>query len=251
LIIFQWINWLDIFFIIILFSYTIGSMKKGLVHSLFGVFSFWISIFLSGKLYPKVADLIKNKLHLDIFFKQVLTQAIDSSQTLKNYSESIDFNTLELPKNFAPDLLNDLKFPGFIKNNFLTQNNFLDIFDFNSLRDFISNDFSSLLLNISAMLITFVIIFFFLSIISKLLKIITFLPFVNIINKAGGLAIGFIKGIIALWIICIIFSLVIDYPVSKFLRDALSTSNFAIRFYDSNLILKLFSHYLPKLICMI
>ena len=145
----------------------------------------------------------------------------------------LNLNRIELSKS----LIESIQLPTFVKAlyNKIILSQIDEIFDINGLLDLISGRGAYIFLNIIAMIITFAIVSVVLNTILRLMNIVSFLPFLNIANTAGGAVIGFIQGTICLWIICSIMMLIIERPECRFLKDALLTSSIAIKFYFSNM----------------
>ena len=53
------INYLDIIFLVILLSYVFSAMKRGLMRSLFDVFSVFIATIITSQFYPRVAEYMR------------------------------------------------------------------------------------------------------------------------------------------------------------------------------------------------
>lgn len=244
-------NWLDIIFAVILGSFMLTALRRGLIRSIFGIVSFIASVLISSQLYTKVATFIKVKTPFYSLFNQMLNNALNLSGSLVSNIKIDDasniFGEFKTSTEFSQELLNNIQLPAFIKENFLKINSskILQIFDLKTLGNFISNNLANVLVNILAMVITFSLISLIFSIAAKLLDIIAWLPGINMANRLGGLVIGFIQGTIVIWVGCMLIALFVEDPKFKFFKHALASSRFAIKFYDSNLILKFLARYIP------
>ena len=248
-------NLIDWIFLAILVGFVFSAMQKGLIKSLFGMFSFFISVLLSSQFYPKVADFIKNKTPFYNWFCSMLNDTLNLSEMISsqagNIQSGLQNNLVENVQNstgLSKELLSNVELPGFIKDNFLAANTsqIAKIFDISALEKYISNNLADILVNILAMVITFSLVSIALGIISHLLDIISFLPFIHATNKIGGALVGLAEGTICLWVVCMVISLVIENKDFAFLKKEFSTSVFAIKFYDSNWILKFLSQFIPS-----
>jgi Colicin V production protein. len=247
-------NLLDIIFAFILLSFMMSVMRKGLIQSLFGIFSFVISVLISSQFYPNVADFIKNKTFFYNWFNSMLKDTLNVSNLIRSQAENVQSglqnNLLENVQSSAgisKELLDNIQLPSFVKDNFLSVNTsqIVKIFDMKTLENFISSHLANILVNILAMILTFTFVSIVMGIISHVLDIVSFLPFIHLANKLGGLVVGFVEGSIFLWVICMLFSLFVENPNFRFLKDALGSSKFAIKFYDSNLILRFLINFIP------
>lgn len=246
-------NWLDIVFAVILISFMANIMRKGLIKSLFGIFSFVISVLISSQLYTKVAYFIKQKTPFYAWFHSMLNDTLNLSETIRSQTQNIQsgiqnniFESVQSSTGLSKDLLKNIQLPDFIKEKFLSSNDLQigKIFDLATLESYISNNLADVLINILAMVITFTLVSIVMGIISHLLDIISFLPVIHFTNKIGGLVLGFAEGTIFLWIACMIISLFIENANFRFVKQALSSSVLAIKFYNSNFILKFLSNFI-------
>jgi uncharacterized membrane protein required for colicin V production len=237
-----------------IFSFAFNGMRLGLVKSVFNLFSSFVSIILTGFLYRPVANFIREKTNFyNIFLKFIQeTLAPIVKNNIENIQKAIKNNLIENAGKSIGDLkiniVDTVKLPGILKNDFVSKffekiniENFLNT---DSLVSFIYNSLAIFLLNIMAMAITFFIISLIISIISRILDIISFIPGLNTTNRSLGLAMGFFQAAITIWILCLILGLFIENPSLIFLKNMLNNSRITKIFYDNNLILKYFSMFL-------
>ncbi len=249
-------NLIDWIFLAILIGFIFSAMKKGLIKSFFGVFSFFVSVLLSSQFYPKVADFIKNKTPFYNWFCSMLNDTLNLSEMIRsqagNIQSGLQNNLMDNVQNstgISKELLSNIELPNFIKDNFLAANTsqIVKIFDISALEKYISNNLADILVNILAMVITFSLVSLAIGIISHVLDIISFFPIIHGANKIGGAIVGLAEGAICLWVICMVISLVIENKDFAFLKKEISTSVLAIKFYESNWILKFLSQFIPSL----
>ena len=72
--------------------------------------------------------------------------------------------------------------------------------------DYLVKTISNLILKALTFFILMIIIYIILSIIIKVLDFVAKLPLINSINKSGGLVIGLVKGLIYVWIACLVIT---------------------------------------------
>ena len=249
-------NLIDWIFVAILVGFIFSAMQKGLIRALFGIFSFFISVLVSSQFYPKVTEFIKVKTPFYDWFCSMLNDTLNLSEVIRSQAGNIQsglqnnlLDNVQTSTGLSKELLNNIELPDFIKDNFISANTsqIVKIFDITALENYISNNLADILVNILAMVITFTFVSLALGIISHILDIISFFPFIHITNRIGGAVVGLLEGTICLWVICMILSLFIENKDFAFLKQEMSASVFAIKFYDSNLILKFLSQFIPIL----
>ena len=151
--------------------------------------------------------------------------------------------------NISQKLVSNVQIPSSIKQKFLnvSSSQLGKILKLDSLENFLSGNLSNILLNILAMILTYIIVNMFLSVAARILNIVTSLPLMNTANKLGGLAIGLVNGTISLWMACMVLSLFIENPKLRFLKSAMVGSKLASKFYNKNFILQFLASAMPIL----
>ena len=61
----------------------------------------------------------------------------------------------------------------------------------------------------------------------------------NALNRFGGLAIGLLKGMLILWIFCLLIMLAVSFNIGNDLYAQIQESTFLSWVYDNNLLLTL------------
>jgi hypothetical protein len=214
----------------------VSSVRRGLIRSLFDVFSFGLSFFLSTIFRNYIIRLFDLR---SVFYKYF-------GDALRNFI----FGLINLVgtglsnSTYVRNIFRDLSVPNFIVDRFLSSITFIDIFDINSLSDFIADRLCYILPDILSVLIGFLIIRIVLHVLFRLLNVFSKLPVIKFANKIGGFGIGLVRASIFLWMVCILISFLVNYPRFDFLNMALNNSKFAIKFYESNAILKFITGFL-------
>lgn len=231
-------NFFDILVVAILAVYISNSMRVGLIKSLFGLVSVVISFLLSNKFYPVVANFIREHTKFFDWFNASLRDIINIRANLESYTG-----------NLQTDVINKLELPSFISDKLISGNDFamMKLFDINSIEKYIADNLSNILINVLAMVFTFTIISIGMGVISNILDIISYFPIIHGMNRLGGMVVGFIKGVLFVWLACLVLSLVVNNPKYKFIYDLLRSSSIAIQFYDNNLLFKFLIRFMPIL----
>lgn len=189
-------NILDIIFILIVIFSSFSGYIKGFVQKFFEMFSFIIGFLLFKFIYP----IIKVKLSGSYLFFKIENIVLEYLNNIK-LSEDINFinyiKILDLPKVFEIIQGQDSKIN--IQN--------LNIY----IADFIAN----ILLGFISILLCMLFIRIGFKIISKIIK---FLPGISFINKIFGLFLGIFNGIIIVWLLGIFVIVLSIFPSFSFLR---------------------------------
>ena len=74
-------------------------------------------------------------------------------------------------------------------------------------------------------------------IIIRCLNLLSRLPVIHTMNKMGGLLVGLLKGMIILWILCIIITILSGTEMGGYLFAQINESPFLRYIYDNNYIM--------------
>ena len=106
-----------------------------------------------------------------------------------------------------------------------------------SISDFVPKYMASLILNILSFVITFVLVMSFIWLAATTLNIIASLPVLSGINRILGLALGFLQGLIIVWISFLIITIFSNSDIGKQLMEMIVESPILNGLYESNLLL--------------
>lgn len=207
---------IDIICVIFIIILAFQGYRKGFVKTIFDTLGLVISFFLSKGFYHFAEGFILNNTKLFVklhdYFEMKLAQNVAD-----NISSTIPAGLQKFVNNIVATEASDT-FAVFV------------------------NNISLLLIRTISFLVTFLIIYAILLILSILINAIMKLPLLNITNRVFGAFMGILKGVILL---CLIFALAAP-PLSlmhdKALAQSVLNSESAKFFYDNNLILNYLSH---------
>lgn len=212
-------NWMDIAVAAIIIITCIEGYVKGLVISIITLGSWIVAGIISMKFYPVAADYIIA--NTAIYSK--INEAVNNKTTVAIGANagSVDLSFIRLPA-----ILNDM----------IITNTFTD----NTVGDMIAK----LIIDISSIILIFFIVKIVLFMVGLILDKFMKLPFLNQLNRLGGLVFGFFKGGI---IVCILFALlipIIGMTQNQFIVEGLESSVISWYLYDNNIILSIIKGYL-------
>ena len=112
-----------------------------------------------------------------------------------------------------------------------------DVLGISAFKAYIANYVTELIFNA----LSFVLVFFAVSVIMKIiircLNLLSRLPVIHTMNKMGGLLVGLLKGMIILWILCIIITILSGTELGGYLFAQINESLFLRYIYDHNYIM--------------
>ncbi len=222
------LNYWDIAVVVILLIFIFSGRRKGFVLTSLSFLPTIGGLFITNRIYPSVSKFIRNT-----FFFEKFKNGVSETLGFMDFKEAV-------PKNVSDvQLIESLKLPDFLKEGLIENNNPVvkNIFGAFDISDYIVSYVANVCVNVFSMIIVFVIVVFLIKAVIKTLDIISKLPVLNFLNKSLGGVLGFIKGLLVIWISGLI--LIFCYANPSFLKvfEVLYQSKLALFLYENNILL--------------
>ncbi len=218
---------LDIVIIVIVLLFTFIFAAKGLVQSLLRTFSWVISIGATYLLYPIISGLLRST-----FIFESMRKGIYSAMKLENVSAQGGTGQIK-----AIDLL---AIPKGLKNMLVDNNNSViyELLGVHDFKDYIAGFIANIMLNIIVSVLVFIIILIIIKVAAGALDIASKkMPVVKNLNSLGGGVLGFVWGIIFIWVIMSVLTLFVTTPAFGNIVDMIERSIIGRILYDNNIIM--------------
>jgi len=195
--------------------------KRGLVSTLLGFCSLFFSAVLSRFLSPFIGDLLRKTPLYDSIKSYVITSVIPQGEKI------------------GTDFIRQLTIPDFLKDALVDNNNSIVYQKLNvsGTEDYISGYIAGFIINIIAMVILFILLLILFKFLARTLNIIARMPVLRTANKLGGAALGFIQGVIIIWVGLAVLTIFYGKPMFEGVNEAILNSVIASKFYDSNILI--------------
>jgi uncharacterized membrane protein required for colicin V production len=183
---------------------------KGILLSLFNLFSLFITFMLTRQLYPLFAGFLE-KTPLFRALKQAALGWMGPASESAGQAVREAAENLALPEIFKKILLENFDFNGSLDIAVVYEN--------------ISSYIASMVINALAILIVFFTVFILMRVIAAFLRVVSRMPVVKTFNRIGGAVMGLAIGAIFSWLTLSvmqgIFSSNIEFPVMDLLAESL------------------------------
>lgn len=232
-------NYLDYLFIGIIILCSLIALSRGLIKTIFSFFSLIIAVLLAYTLYPKISSILFKYTSL---YKSLIGKII-KELNLKLLAQ----NTVSPHDQI--DMIKKLKIPNFIKISLVENNNseVYKVLKATGIEEYIGGAVATIVINALAFLLVFILSILIVKIISHSLDIVSKLPVIHQLNKIGGFFVGFVQGIIIVWIVCIALTVFISFKPNENLFALIESSLIIKIFYNSKAISSVFSALLKLL----
>ena len=218
----------DLFILSIIISSTYLGYRKGLVGVIFKLCVFVVSIIIVFALYKPVSNTIINNTQIDEKISSVIQNSLSKTSLADN--EALTTSNTNLSEGVV-NLINSLLSDALSKAQ-----------DSEALI-YISTELAYAIIRFGSMIIIFVVAKFALLLVKFAAEILASLPIINTFNKSGGLIYGILKGVLTVYIILAIFSLISpiisSWGITKYISDSLTGS----KMYNHNVIINLLSKH--------
>ena len=204
--------------------------RRGLIMTVFSMFATVIAIAISAQLSPQLSRTWQNTAFYEIVCERV-EMTLFKGQDSQNDGEEGEDNR---------GVINSLPLPDVVQNvlasNDDAQNNMLGVSEF---RKYIADSVTGIILNAISFVLVFLGVSIIMRIIIRCLNLLSRLPVIHTMNKMGGMLVGLLKGLILLWLICIVITIMSGTEAGIYLYGQINESPFLKYIYDNNMIMAL------------
>lgn len=221
-------NWILIVVIIILAGCAANGHRRGMIKTVFSLFSVVVALILTSVLAPVVSRQLQNNEKLYAYVEN----KVESS--LGGYTEK------KVSVTEQTEAIQNLPLPAAIREGLLENKN-TEVFKamaVNSLQEYVTKYVTGMVIQAGAFIIIFLIINIALIITANLLNIISKLPILNGLNKTAGALVGLVQGLLVIWILCIVLTVFSSTEFAKDVFAQINESKVLGFLYNNNLLLK-------------
>ena len=214
----------------LLLSAWIG-MKRGLIKTIFSMFSMIITIILTVLVSPAVSKGLQEN-------EKIMGYFVEKADALIPFEEIESKLELETKKAAQAEFLKKLHLPESVIES-LTENNSIDYykaFGIDTFEDYLCHSIASVVINALAFAITFLVILILLKVLCFSLNIVSKLPVLNQANHLLGFATGFLYAIMIVGVGCILLTAASSTEMGSRLMKMVTESSILSYIYNHNLL---------------
>ncbi|MBQ4530256.1 MAG: CvpA family protein [Lachnospiraceae bacterium] len=188
------IDWLLILVIVILVIFTYYSYHRGFVKSALSMVLYIITIILVNFINPYVTEYIMEETP---FYENI------KESCMEIYSPD---NQEEISTNGSDeDIINSYPIAGILKEQIIKDNTpeVYQLLNVDAIEEYIAAYIAKTIVSAASFVISFIIVWLALKLLMTTLNVLTKLPVIKEINKTVGGLLGFVQGLIIVWILFI------------------------------------------------
>lgn len=217
-------NWFLVVIVVFLIISALNGYRLGFVKKLFTTVSFIITIIAASAMAPHVSDFLENNTSIYQSINESVTGVIEGA-----YIED---------KDNQDEALNEMKVPAIVKSILFDNDKGESITE--SITDYIGKELTDTIMNAISFAISFAVITLVLRTTIFTLDIIANLPIIKGINQYAGLALGAGEGLIIVWLIFLLITVMANTEMGIVLNKYIEDSVFLSFIYNNNYFFKLF-----------
>ena len=206
--------------------------KKGLVKIVASLLATVIIIVLVGMFTPSVSRWIRKSTPLEsVILKEMVKMLTEEGE---------ESSKEELPKEEQISMIEKAELPKFFKDMLLENNNkeVYKALGVENFMDYTGAYVAKVIADIIAFLVTFLIVSVVVRIAISALGIIDKLPLIGGVNRLAGSVVGVGIGIVIVWILFIVVTLLYDTDLGRMCFENIETNPILRTMYDNNLLMK-------------
>ena len=205
-----------------------NGFRKGFLRMVLSFGTLAISLIVSMFGYQYVAKMMNQYTGFgDAVQTQIeSTLHLDTAKNVKKRSrQTKKINELPLPQTLI-DGLNE-------NNN----EEMYEALSVNTFNEYIARYLAMVVTSSAAFLITYLIAFLVIKIIMALIDMITELPIIHGLNKAGGILLGGLEGFVVVWLLFLVINIISGSGIGKTLLTYIGESKYLSVLYNKNMIM--------------
>ncbi len=220
----------NIIFIIvcaIMLAYIIVGAYRGLVKTAFSLLTLVVAVYTAGWAGPYAGKVLQQTFVYEVIETGIEDRVSDFAwQQAEQAGEQIEvIDTMPIPE---------------VLRRSLVENNNREIYDalnIDAFAQYLSAYLTCLVLNALGFVIAFILIFLILKALEAGLDLLSKLPVVHAFNSLGGAVIGAVKGVIVIWILCILVTMIASTRLGIYILEQINGNTFLSLIYNNNILM--------------
>ncbi len=225
-------NWLTIVVIGFIILMIAVGYQRGFIKIALSLISMIITLFLTSFFTPHVKNFLLEETKIETSIQAEVGSYFD---------EIIGDSMAQLTVGQQMKAIENLPLPNSILQTLKENNNsaIYETLGVDTFSDYISGYLTQMIMSAIAFVLTFILVFVVIRIVFFALNIISHLPIIKGINKLLGGALGFIQGILILWILALILTAFSGTEWGIELMRMVQESQLLSAIYNNNILMKI------------
>lgn len=226
------ITWLGGIAIAVLIITCINGYRRGFVRQVVSIFFVFFSLALVWFVNPYVNEFLKENTPVYTMIEEGCQNLVKEKTSQIGAIDGIE----------QKNLIEELPVPEVIKN-MIEKDNTVETYKLLAVRNFgeyVSNYLAVTLMNGLSFIISYLLVTIVIRTIAYALDLIAKLPIINGVNRLAGALLGGAEGVIFIWIVLLMFTLVCGTDIGKIGMGLIQRDKFLSFLYDKDVFIRIF-----------
>lgn len=216
---------LEIIVAVIILIFALKGMKQGLILTVCSFVTLFVAVAVTQVVTPQVSTWASNNEKIVDFMSEQVERVLfndKDSEISEGKNATSKIESLSIPREMKKELVKNVS-AGKYKESGAA-----------NLQEYTSMYIAYSILNTITYIIVFIIIYTLLKIAAHALNLISKLPVINSLNKAGGLGVGILEGLIIVWIGFVLSNVFCSTSIGASMNMQIQESEWLSFLYDKN-----------------
>ncbi len=212
---------------IIMAVYIIIGAYRGLVKTLFSLCTLAVAVFIAGQAGPYVGKVLQRTAIYEVIESGIEEQVSDFAwQQAEKAGEQIE-------------VIDAMPMPEVIRSSLVENNNqeIYNALNIDAFAQYLSAYLTCLVLNAIGFVLTFILAILILKALEAGFDMLSKLPVIHTFNGLGGAAVGAVKGMIVLWVLCIFVTMIASTSLGSYILDQINNNSILSLIYNNNILM--------------
>lgn len=228
-------NWSDYAVIGLIAFFAVFGLFRGFIMSVYRLLAFFFCIYVSMKLTPVLSAIVEKTPVYDAI-KNAVVKSLNTwgAEVFSSKAAAIQGSA------GVEALLGSYPLPDYLKKSVMGNlPSVSELINLDGITNAIGSEVTKIIISILSLIILYIVLRIITALIGILVKGISKLPVFKQVDRIGGLVLGVLQGVVAIYIVLAVLVLFNTNPAFAGIFDGLKSSLFAGILYENNIIINL------------
>lgn len=226
------LTWFGIVILLILILFIWMGYRRGFIREIVSFFFVFLSLSLAWAINPYINDFLINETPVYSTIQETCTDFVQKqSSDLENEMES------------SSQFIDGLNLPEILRKNIEKNNNTENYAEFsvNTLTEYVSGYLARTIVNGLSYVLAYILATIGIRIVVYILNLIAGLPILKTANKLTGGLVGFVKGLVFIWILFLILTVLCSTEIGKTSLELIEKDSLLSVIYQYDPLIQIFT----------
>ena len=223
------LTWFGIVILLILILFIWMGYRRGFIREIVSFFFVFLSLSLAWAINPYINDFLISETPVYSTIQETCTDFVQKqSSDLENEMES------------SSQFIDGLNLPEILRKNIEKNNNYAEL-SVNTLTEYVSGYLARTIVNGLSYVLAYILATIGIRIVVYILNLIAGLPILKTANKLTGGLVGFVKGLVFIWILFLILTVLCSTEIGKTSLELIEKDSLLSVIYQYDPLIQIFT----------